>query len=84
MHRQLRSSNVNTLDSSFRRNHWANGRSTSRVVLDNKVLNRDVNLISDGSEDASSYSISGVPLVRVGLEDDTVVELRSVQLLVLF
>ena len=53
-------------------------RSAHRVVSDLKLLDRDIALLGDVSEQECSLSIGSVPLIRIRLDDNTAVDPGSV------
>lgn len=67
VHGQARGTNIDGFDSSLGSHHRSNSASTSRVVSDNKVLERYINTSTESTEDSSTNRISHVTLVSIQL-----------------
>ena len=79
-------SDICSLDACLGRHHGANCGSAHGIVADHEILDGHscwLSLSSHSSDDARANHISHVPLVCVGFQHDTVVNLRSMRRLML-
>ena len=83
VHCQLWGSDVHCLHSYYRGEGWADGGSAWQVLLDDEVLEWYSRSASDFSEDCTAHGVGHVSLVAVCLEDDTFVDLWTMEWLML-
>lgn len=82
VHRQLGQPNIDG-PQPMRTDGGPDGAPARPVVPDLELLQGDFSHVGDSPDDEGRRCVRGVSLVRIGLDDHTLVDLRSVRLLVL-
>ena len=85
MHAELRSTDVNGLDSGLGGDHWPDGGATSAILLDDEVLKRNgrIRSLSQNAGQGGAHRVSGVSLISIDLENNALVDFRLVRTLML-
>jgi len=83
MHSELRCTNVDRLDSCLGGHHWSNGRTAKRVVPHDELLDRHASLGSEHFKHTGADRVSHVPLIRIDLQNDSLLDLGHMLALVL-